>query len=131
MLSNRSSAGSRQTSTNFIESAAISGSLICLLHCLALPVLLLLVPGTMLLFVQSEAFHVVALALLAPSAALAFWLGYRRHRVGYVALSGMAGIVLLAMALLPGIGEGAELSLTVAGSLFLIIGHLVNWRLRA
>lgn len=83
-----------------------------------------------MLFVQSEAFHLVALGLLAPSAALAFWLGYRRHRKAYVALCGLAGIVMIALALLPGLGEGGEVSLTIAGSIFLVVGHLTNWRLR-
>ncbi|BAK65486.1 MULTISPECIES: MerC domain-containing protein [Sphingobium] len=130
MALNRTSTGSSRAGINVIESAAISGSLICLLHCLALPALLLLLPGTMLLFAQSEAFHVVALALLAPSAGLAFWLGYRRHGSGHVALAGGVGLLLLALALLPDVGEGGELWLTVTGSVLLIAGHVANWRLR-
>jgi hypothetical protein len=116
--------------TNVIEGAAVSASLLCLVHCLALPFLLLLLPGVMGLFVRSDAFHYVALALVVPAALAAFGLGYRRHRARRPALLGLTGVILLAIALLPGVGEGGELWLTVAGSLLLVIGHVTNWRLR-
>jgi len=99
-------------------------------HCLALPVLLLLLPGFVGLFAQSAAFHYVALALVVPAALVAFWLGYRRHRARYPALLGLAGATCLAVALLPGVGEGGEVWLTVLGSLLLVAGHTMNWRLR-
>lgn len=119
-----------ERSTNVIEGAAISASLLCLVHCLALPFLLLLLPGIIGLFARSEAFHYAALALIVPSAAAAFWLGYRRHRALRPTLFGVAGVGGLAVALLPGMTEGTETWLTVAGSLLLVAGHMMNWRLR-
>ncbi len=116
--------------TNMIEGAAVSASLLCLVHCLALPLLLLLLPGIIGLFAQSAAFHYVALALVAPSALAAFSLGYRRHRALPPVLLGIAGVGCLTVALLPGAGEGVELWFTVAGTLFLLTGHTLNWRLR-
>lgn len=116
--------------TNVIEGAAVSASLLCLVHCLALPFLLLLLPGIIGLFAQSAAFHYVALALVVPSALAAFSLGYRRHRALRPVLMGMTGIACLVIALLPGAGKGEELWLTIAGSLFLVAGHTLNWRLR-
>lgn len=116
--------------TNVIEGAAVSASLLCLVHCLALPLLLLLLPGIIGLFARSEAFHYVALALVVPSAVAAFWLGYRRHRALRPALLGLAGVGCLVVALLPGRAEGAETWFTVAGSLMLVAGHTMNWRLR-
>lgn len=117
-------------STNVVESAALSASLLCLVHCLALPLLLLLLPGVIGMFAQSEAFHYFALTLVLPAVLAAFWLGYRRHRAGRPALLGVTGVGCLVIALLPGVGESAELWLTVAGSLLLITGHTMNWRLR-
>jgi hypothetical protein len=116
--------------TNFVESAAISASLLCLIHCLALPLLLLLLPGMLGLFAHSEAFHYAVLLLVVPSAFAAFWLGYRRHRAIVPALLGVAGVACLVLALLPGQAEGFETWATVAGSLLLVIGHTMNWRLR-
>ncbi|QZP08524.1 MerC domain-containing protein [Caenibius sp. WL] len=121
-------AGARRT--NVVEGVAVSASLLCLVHCLALPLLLLLLPGVLGLFAQSDAFHYAALALVVPAGLAAFWLGYRRHRARRPALLGIAGVICLVIALLPGAGEGGELWFTVTGSLLLVIGHTLNWRLR-
>lgn len=123
--------GTRERRTNMIEGTAVSASVLCLVHCLALPVLLLLLPGVIGLFAQSEAFHYVALALVLPSALAAFWLGYRRHGDWRPVPLGLLGVTCLVVALLPGIGEGFEIGITVGGSLLLIAGHAINWRLRA
>lgn len=117
--------------TNVIEGAAVSASLLCLVHCLALPLLLLLLPGVIGMFARSDAFHYVAVALVVPAALVAFWLGSRRHRARRPAFLGLAGMACLVVTLLPGIGRGAELGITVAGSLLLIAGHTMNWRLRS
>lgn len=122
-------AGKRRT--DIVEGAAVSASLLCLVHCLALPLLLLLLPGALGLFVQSPAFHFVAMGMVAPAALAAFWLGYRRHGARRPVLLGLAGVVSLALALMPGMGHVGEASLTVTGSLLLIAGHTMNWRLRA
>lgn len=105
---------------NLVEGTAMFTSVLCLVHCLALPLLLLLLPGVLGLFAQSEAFHYAALALIIPAAFAAFRLGYRRHGARLPALMGVAGVICLAIALLPGVGEGDELWLTVTGSLFLV-----------
>lgn len=109
----------------------MSASMLCLVHCLALPFFLLFLPTAIGLFAQSEGFHYVALALVLPSAVAAFWLGYRRHRDWRPVLAGLAGIICLIIALLPEIGEGMEVGITVTGSLLLVVGHGMNWRLRA
>jgi hypothetical protein len=72
----------------------------------------------------------MALALVAPLALAAFSFGYLRHRAPLPALLGMAGVGCLAAALLPGVAEGGETWITVGGSISLVVGHLMNWRLR-
>lgn len=120
-----------KSNANMIEGAAVSASMLCLVHCLALPFLLLLLPGFIGLFARSAAFHYVALALVVPFGLAAYSLGYRRHHAWRPVLLGVVGIACLVVALLPGAGEGAELWFTVAGSLSLMIGHALNWRLRS
>ena len=115
---------------NLAEGAALSASLLCLAHCLALPLLLLLLPGVLGLFVESEAFHTFAVLFVVPSALAAFWLGYLRHRALPPALLGVVGIACLGGALLPAIAAAATL-LTIAGSLLLVAGHTLNWWLRS
>lgn len=133
MRSNLSRSGvqhsASQKGTHAIEAAAASASILCLVHCLALPLLLLL-PGILGLWFLSESFHIAAFAFIVPSALAAFMLGYRRHHALTPALCGMAGIILLAGALVPGISEIAETGLTVVGSLLLLAGHGLNWRKR-
>lgn len=119
----------RQTA-DVAESAAISASLLCLVHCLALPLLLMLLPGALGLFAQSELFHIAALALVVPAAGIAFGLGYRRHRTFLPPLLGLCGVGCLAVALLFPAGLLGETLLTVTGSLLLTVGHVANWRLR-
>lgn len=115
---------------NLAESAAVSASLLCLVHCLALPLLLLLLPGVLGLLVGSEAFHTLAFLLVVPSAVAAFWLGYLHHRTLPPALLGVAGVALLGVALLPALTPAATV-LTIAGSLLLLCGHTLNWWLRS
>ena len=130
MCAENSSPVARERQTNVVEGVAISASLLCLAHCLALPLLLLLLPGALGIFAQSDAFHYAALILVVPAALAAFQLGYRRHRARRPALLGIAGVLCLVFALLPGATESGELWFTVAGSLFLVVGHMMNWRLR-
>lgn len=121
---------SRSRLTDISEGVAVSASLLCLIHCLALPFLLLLLPGILGLFAGSSAFHVAALAMALPAALIAFRRGYRQHRAPLPVILGLSGSVCLVAALLPVMGEEAETALTVAGSLMLVAGHALNWRLR-
>jgi len=45
-------------------------------------------------------------------------------------LLGFCGVICLVIALLPGLAEGEELWITVVGSLLLVTGQVMNWRLR-
>lgn len=120
----------RSPTTDLVEGAAISASFLCLVHCLALPLLLLALPAIAGAIFASEMFHLVAAALVVPAAALAFFLGYRRHRALFPAMLGSAGVACIVAALFPALGEPAAAAITVIGSLLLIGGHIVNWRLR-
>jgi hypothetical protein len=121
---------SRNRLTDISEGMAVSASLLCLIHCLALPFLLLLLPGILGLFMGSPAFHGAALAVALPAALIALRHGYRQHRAPLPGVLGLSGSVCLVAALLPVMGEGMETALTVAGSLLLVAGHAFNWRLR-
>ncbi|KTE16972.1 MerC domain-containing protein [Sphingopyxis sp. H115] len=118
------------STTDLVEGAAVSASLLCLVHCLALPLLLLALPMIAGAFFESEMFHIVAAALVVPAAGLAFVLGYRRHRALFPALLGSTGVACIVGALFPVLAEPAAAAVTAIGSLLLIAGHVVNWRLR-
>ncbi|MGR4889966.1 MerC domain-containing protein [Sphingopyxis sp. LARHCG72] len=120
----------RPSTTDMVEGAAVSASFLCLVHCLALPLLLLALPVIAGTIFEAESFHIVAAALVVPAAVLAFLLGYRRHRSLRPATLGSAGVACIVAALFPALGEPAAAVMTTTGSLLLIGGHIFNWRLR-
>jgi hypothetical protein len=118
-------------SADIVEGTAATASILCLAHCLALPVLILVLPVAAGIFVGSDLFHIVMLALVTPLALVAFWLGYRRHGDVRPMLIGGLGLAGLGLAVLPGFSEQVETAVTTASSLVLVIAHVWNWRLRA
>jgi hypothetical protein len=119
-----------QLSRHF-DQVAIVLSAICIVHCLAVPVLVALLPLAALSFGDSQHFHGLMLWLVVPTSLLGFVLGYRLHRrAGLVAL-GFVGIVVLAAAAVYGHeswSEALEVTLSVAGSLLLAAAHWLNFR---
>ena len=116
--------------TDMVEGAAASATLLCLVHCLALPVLFLLSPGLLRFIPDSPLVHLAAFAFVVPFAAGAFWLGYRQHGQRGPGLVGLAGLALLALSLWGGWSAVVEHGLSIPGSMLLVIGHYRNWRLR-
>lgn len=116
--------------SGYWDKLGIAGSGLCLLHCLAMPVLVGILPGLGLNFLADEIVHQVLAFLLIGLAALAFIPGYRRHRDRRVPVLMAIGLGLILFAIW---GEAAvdlhgkgEIMLSVAGSLFLITAHFLN-----
>ncbi|MGN6691611.1 MAG: MerC family mercury resistance protein [Sphingopyxis sp.] len=112
-------------------------SLTCLVHCLALPLLLLLAPALSHWIALPEGLHAAILLLALPAAAIAMRDGWRSHRRVAPFLMAVAGLALLAAGLAGHAGwlavsdrDAADRWLTSAGALTLAAAHLVNWRWR-
>jgi hypothetical protein len=109
-------------------------STLCIAHCLALPLVLGLLPAAAAEILEGEAVHQGLIAFVAFTAVVAFLPGYRVHRRGsVVGLAAVALILLVSAAfLLPeeggGLLEGAETSLTLGGGVLMAAAH---WRNRA
>lgn len=116
------------------DKTAIGLSFLCVLHCLFLPLLLLLLPPIAgLLALNDEVFHLALLYVIVPLSAVTLIVGYRRHKQSSVLTTGMTGLTLLLAAVLFGhdyLGETGEVLLTVIGSVAVAWGHLRNYRLR-
>ncbi len=67
-------------------------SLACLVHCLALPLLLLAAPALSAWLSLPESFHAVILLLAAPAAALALADGRRHHGHRYPVAAALVGL---------------------------------------
>ena len=112
-------------------------SLTCLIHCLALPLILLLAPALSRWIALPEGVHAAILLLALPAAAVAMRDGWRRHRRTMPAILAVTGLGLLALGLSAHEGwiaaanpEMADRLSTSAGALTLAAAHLVNWRWR-
>lgn len=112
-------------------------SFTCLLHCLALPLALLLAPALSRWIALPEGIHAAILLLALPAAAIAMRDGWRRHRRLVPTILAVSGLGLLALGLSAHEGwieaadpEAADRLLTSLGALTLAAGHLVNWRWR-
>lgn len=110
------------------DGLAISASFVCLVHCLAVPALLLLAPALAAYVAFPEAFHLGALAFAVPTSALALAAGYRRHRWGMPLWLVVPGLLLLMLGALIAPEGLSETLLTVLGASALAIGHAMNWR---
>ena len=114
------------------DRAAISFSILCVLHCLAFPWALILIPSLAALPLEGEALHLWLLIAIIPTSVFALTLGCRKHKRYRVALLGTIGLVIIVAALfVEGLASGEmwEKILTVIGATFVAVGHLLNFRL--
>ena len=113
--------------TNFWDWAGVFFSSLCVIHCIATPLLL----AGAAVWIASEWIHVSMLLLLIPIVIMASMRpcpAQKKRQVVFIFISGLA---LLGAALLmeERVGEVGEIVLTVAGSSLLIAGHLKNRRM--
>ncbi len=115
----------------------IALSLTCLVHCLVLPLLLVLLPALGVWILMPEWLHSVILLLALPAALIAMTEGRRRHARFAPAILAATGLALLALGLSVHEGwiaiadrETADRLATSIGALALAGAHLLNWRWR-
>jgi hypothetical protein len=120
---------------SIIDRLGIGLSLLCLAHCLSIPLLYLFFP-----IIDnnhfSEELHVVLGLVVIGLAIPAFWKGFRAHSKKIPALFGASGCSLLLMAFIVPETEthlhtlhiDSHITLTILGSILLIIGHILNIR---
>ncbi len=104
---------------------------LCLVHCLALPLLLSMAPGLLDLFVENPRIHLIFAALVIPVGLLAFWPGYRAHRQSWVLGMGAVGLLCIGCGAVAheALGHSMAHTLSVLGGFQLICAHLANRKL--
>ena len=113
------------------DKAAVVLSIACAVHCLLLPVALIVLPAIATLPLGDESFHQMLLMGVIPVSVVAVLLGCRQHRSGWVASTCLAGLGILLFAGIFGhdlVGESGEKILTVLGAAVVIFGHIQNYR---
>lgn len=116
---------------SWFDGLAVGASVLCLIHCLALPIVIAALPALAARLDLGEGFHLGVLAFALPVSAVALGEGWRRHRGLTPLFVGAAGLVLLAAGLAFEEWVAVETGVTVAGSLLLAGAHVANWRGRS
>ena len=116
---------------SLLDRSAIGLSFLCVLHCLAVPLTLILVPSLAALPIADERIHLLLVLLVLPTSTVALTLGCRQHGLKHILFWGLTGIMILILA--AGLGEGVlgeygEKLLTVVGSVLVAVGHILNFK---
>lgn len=114
-----------------LDVAGMTASTVCLVHCLAMPVVIAMLPTFASQLFESEWFHIVLAFAVLIFCLLAFIPGYARHHDKRLILIGAAGLsfVFFATFVARYWGEQIEISLVTVGNLILVGGHLLNRKL--
>ena len=116
------------------DKIAISFSVVCALHCLLLPIIVIFLPAISATFVGSEDFHKILLYFVIPSSIIALSLGCKMHGKYEVYSYGVIGIGTLLFASFFGhdyLGEIGEILFTLIGAGIVSLGHYKNQKLCA
>ena len=116
----------------FTDKFAIGLSILCAVHCLILPLILILLPSLAALPLDYERFHIWMLAAVLPSSIFALTMGCKQHKRYRLLVPGFIGLSLLFAAVILGehiTGQWGEEVLTILGAGFVAAGHLQNFRL--
>jgi len=117
--------------SRYFDRIAITLSTICIVHCLAMPFVVALLPVVALTLGGDGHFHALMLWFVVPTSVPGFGLGVRVHgrwdciALGAVAIAGLATTALW--------GHGAwdasvEVFVNVAASVLLAVAHWRNFR---
>jgi hypothetical protein len=117
--------------SKYVDRVAIALSTICIVHCLAMPFVIALLPVTALAFGGDGHFHALMLWFVVPTSIVGLGLGVRVHRrLEIVALGALAVGVLGAAALWghTAWNPSVEVVVNVAASVALAAAHWRNFR---
>ena len=117
--------------SKYFDRVAIALSTICIVHCLAMPFVIAVLPVAAFTLGGDGHFHSLMLWFVVPTSMLGFGFGFRVHRRGDIVLLGAAAIVTLAVAALWGHSAwdpSIEVLVNVVGSVVLAAAHWRNLR---
>ena len=106
--------------------------MLCVLHCLALPLLIIFIPSISTLFFAQESFHFWMVMAVLPTSIYALTLGCKQHKQFSILSYGIVGISCLILAIVFGeshLGEFGEKVLTVIGAGIIAFAHIKNFTL--
>ena len=117
--------------SKYFDRVAILLSTICIVHCLAMPFVIALLPVAAFAFGGDGHFHSLMLWFVVPTSVLGFGLGLRVHRRFDIVAMGAVAIAVLAASAIWGHSEwdpSVEVVVNVASSVLLAAAHWRNFR---
>ena len=114
------------------EKMAMSLSLLCAIHCLAAPLIIVMLPSLVALQFDNEAFHLWMVLAVIPTSIYALTMGCKQHKRYRLLVLGLFGLMFLLSAVLAGeeiVGEFWEQALTLTGAAIICLGHYWNYQL--
>lgn len=118
-----------KTLSTHIDKMAIGLSLTCAVHCLLLPIALVMLPTLFANSFEGEYFHLWMLIAVLPTSLIALTLGCRRHRNMSVIAIGLPGLIILTLTTFFGhdlLGEAGEKTASLLGAFLIAFGHFKN-----
>ena len=122
----------KQNNRSILDGVAVFLSATCLLHCLALPILITLYPIAHSSILDEQTFHLVMLLLILPASLIALTIGCRAHKDMATMILGGIGLTVLTVTALFGhglVGIDGERLMTSIGGLVLAAAHIQNYRI--
>ena len=114
-----------------MDTAAVVLSSVCMLHCLALPIVLTLLPIVNVTLLDESTFHLVMMVGILPLSVIALSVGCRQHKDSLTLILGGAGLLILTFTAVFGhdtLGLPGERIVTSIGGLVLAAAHIQNYR---
>ncbi|HSG66769.1 MAG TPA: MerC domain-containing protein [Gammaproteobacteria bacterium] len=116
--------------SRYLDRIAISLSAICIVHCLAVPLVVVVLPIAALSLGDESHFHALMLWLVVPVSIIGLIMGYRVHERAMIVALGIVGVVIVSVAAVQGHAQWPvliEVFVSVFGSLLLAAAHWLNF----
>jgi len=131
----------------WLDRLGMGMAMVCAVHCLLTPILVVLLPIIATSFWVDQNFHLWMLAIVAPMTAFSFFMGCRKHHDGVLILLAGIGLGLLITGISVGCSScdshnhassifdissfphSLDSLLTTLGGLTLVVAHFRNFRL--
>jgi len=113
-----------------LDKLAIMFSATCLVHCLALPLLVTLFPITQSSLLEEQSFHLLMLWVIVPTSLVALTLGCTKHKDRSTIALGAVGLISLTLTALLGhdyLTASGEKWITITAGLLLSLAHIRNF----
>ena len=114
----------------YMDTAAVVLSGVCMLHCLALPIALTILPIVNVTLLDESTFHLIMMAVILPISVIALTIGCRQHKDKLTLVLGSVGLGILTITAIFGhdlLGLAGERIVTSIGGLILAAAHIQNY----